>query len=381
MAMEPNKLINKSISYYNSQKYSDVVKLLEKEIFLYKNYYFYHYILGMSYLRMGNLGTAQTYLKKAYTLNPTEPDVKQSIAILLAAQGKEDKAIQIWLKMIEENQEIQRSEFSLETIRKNPIQGALFLNKNKIYAKLFPEIKVETGQNLSKLIRILLIIASLAFLLIAIFLLIHSKETIKLSLSNSKIKEKKAINNIAAYIDDIKINDKEKIENHEGQFVFILTETEIKNSFQKIKTHLKQGKDNFARIEINKILNSNASESIKLKAKNLASFISRPNFITFDDYLVLKEIKKNPLIYSNVYVKWEGIANNIEKKDNITYFDFYVGYNKNALEGIITTKTTFDIDINFKDYVEILGQIDYDYNTNILTLNAITIRKIEKQKN
>ncbi|UPA12497.1 tetratricopeptide repeat protein [Borrelia venezuelensis] len=379
--MEPNKLINKSISYYNSQKYSDVVKLLEKEIFLYKNYYFYHYILGMSYLRMGNLGTAQTYLKKAYTLNPTEPDVKQSIAILLAAQGKEDKAIQIWLKMIEENQEIQRSEFSLETIRKNPIQGALFLNKNKIYAKLFPEIKVETGQNLSKLIRILLIIASLAFLLIAIFLLIHSKETIKLSLSNSKVKEKKAINNIAAYIDDIKINDKEKIENHEGQFVFILTETEIKNSFQKIKTHLKQGKDNFARIEINKILNSNASESIKLKAKNLASFISRPNFITFDDYLVLKEIKKNPLIYSNVYVKWEGIANNIEKKDNITYFDFYVGYNKNTLEGIITTKTTFDIDINFKDYVEILGQIDYDYNTNILTLNAITIRKIEKQKN
>ncbi|AJW73627.1 tetratricopeptide repeat protein [Borrelia hermsii] len=378
--MEPNKLINKSIRYYNSHKYSDVIKLLEKEIFFYKNYYFYHYILGMSYLRMGNLGNAQTYLKKAYTLNPTEPDVKQSIAILLAAQGKEDKAIQIWLKMIEENQEIKRSELSLETIRKNPIQGTLFMNKNKIYAKLFPEIKIETGQNLSKLIRILLTVAGLVFSLISIFLFIRSKETTTLTSNDSKVKEKKAINNIAAYIDDIKINEKEKIENHEGQFVFILTETEIKNSFQKIKTHLKKGKNNFARIEINKILNSNASESIKLKAKNLASFISRPDFITFDDYLVLKEIKKNPLIYSNIYVKWEGIANNIEKKDNITYFDFYVGYNKNALEGIITTKTTFDIDINFKDCVEILGQINYDYNTNTLTLNAITIRKIEKQK-
>ncbi|AHH10291.1 Tetratricopeptide repeat family protein [Borrelia coriaceae ATCC 43381] len=380
MQMEVNKLINKSISYYNSQKYSDAIKLLEKEIFFYKNYYFYHYILGMSYLRMGNLGNAQTYLKKAYTLNPTEPDVKQSIAILLAAQGKEDKAIQIWLKMIEENQEIERSELSLETIRKNPIQGALFLNRNKIYARLFPKLKVKTGQNLSKLIRILIIIAGLAFLLIAIFLIIHSNETIKLPLSVPNINTKKNINNIAAYIDDIKINDKEKIENQEGQFVFILTETEIKNSFQKIKTHLKKGKDNFARIEINKILNSNASESIKLKAKNLASFISRPDFITFNDFLILKEIKKNPLIYSNVYVKWEGIANNIEKKENITYFDFYVGYNKNVLEGIIPTKTTFDIDINFKDCVEILGQIEYDYNTNTLTLNAITIRKIEKQK-
>ncbi|QFP42164.1 hypothetical protein F9Y90_03565 [Borrelia miyamotoi] len=380
MDMEPNKLINKSIRYYNSQRYSDVIKLLEKEIFFYKNHYFYHYILGISYLRIGNLGNAQTYLKKAYTLNPTEPDVKQSIAILLVAQGKEDKAIQIWLKMIEENQAIKRSELSLETIRKNPIQGTLFLNKNKLYAKLFPEIKVKTRYKLSKLIKSFTI-SSLAFLIIAIiFLFKYYKETIKITLNGSTSKENKFINNIAAYIDDIKINDKEKIKNHEGQFVFILTETEIKNSFQKIKTYLKKGKDNFARIEINKILNSNASESIKLKAKNLASFISRPDFITFNDYLSLKEIQNNPSIYANVYIKWSGIINNIEKKDNITYFDFYVGYNKNTLEGIITTKTTFDIDIDFKDSAEILGQIDYNYNTKELTLNAITIRKIEQKR-
>ena len=380
MDMEINKLIKKSIRYYNSQKYSGVIKLLEKEIFFYKNYYFYHYILGMSYLRIGNLGNAQTYLKKAYTLNPTEPDVKQSIAILLAAQGKEDKAIQIWLKMIEDNQATKRSELSLEVIRRNPIQGTLFLNKNKLYDKLFPKIKVKTKYNIPKLIK-LLTIPSLAFLLIAIFLFTNYKEVIQLILKiNSISKEKKALNNIAAYIDDIKINDKEKIANHEGQFIFILTETEIKNSFQKIKNHLKKSKDNFARIEINKILNSNASESIKLKAKNLASFISRPDFLTFNDYLALKEIQKNPSIYSNVYVKWEGITNNIEKKDNITYFDFYVGYNKNALEGIITTKTTFDIDIDFKDSVEILGQIDYDYNTNKIILNAITILKIESER-
>ncbi|WP_221037733.1 hypothetical protein [Borrelia sp. HM] len=377
--METNKLIKKSIRYYNSQKYSDVIKLLEKEIFFYKNYYFYHYILGMSYLRIGNLGNAQTYLKKAYTLNPTEPDVKQSIAILLAAQGKEDKAIQIWLKMIEDNQAIKRSELSLEVIRKNPIQGTLFLNKNKLYAKLFPKIKVKTKYKISKLIK-LLTIPSLVFLVISILLFTNYNEVIKLILKiNPTSQEKKALNNIAAYIDDIKINDKEKIENHEGQFVFILTETEIKNSFQKIKNHLKKSKDNFARIEINKILNSNASESIKLKAKNLASFISRPDFITFNDYLTLKQIQKNPSIYSNVYVKWEGITHNVEKKDNITYFDFYVGYNKNVLEGIITTKTSFDIDIDFKDSVEILGQIDYDYNTNKITLNAITIRKIERK--
>ncbi|ACH94393.1 tetratricopeptide repeat protein [Borrelia recurrentis] len=380
METAPKKLINKSINYYNSHKYADVIKLIEKEIFFYKDYYIYHYILGMSYLRMGNLGNAQIYLKKAYTLNPTEPDVKQSIAILLAAQGKEDKAIQIWLKMIEDNQDIKRSELSLEIIRKHPIQGTLFLTKNKIYDKLFPKIKIEKGENFYKLTKIILSIVSISFLLIAIFSFTNFKENIKLIINNSQTNIKKTINNVATYIDDIKINDKEKIKNYEGQFVFILTETEIKNSFQKIKSHLKNGKDNFARIEINKILNSNASESIKLKAKNLASFISNPDFITFDDFLILKEIKKNPLIYSDVYVKWEGIINNIEKKNNITYFDFYVGYNKDILEGIITTKINFDIEINFKDCVEILGQIKYEYNTNTLLLNAITIRKIKKEK-
>ncbi len=80
----------------------------------------------MSYLRIGNLGNAQTYLKKAYTLNPSESNIKQAIAILLVSQGKEEKAIQIWLKMIEENQEVDRSELSLEIIRKTLSKDLFF---------------------------------------------------------------------------------------------------------------------------------------------------------------------------------------------------------------------------------------------------------------
>ncbi|MBB6031721.1 tetratricopeptide (TPR) repeat protein [Borreliella spielmanii] len=372
--MESNKIINKAISYYNSKKYSQSIKLLEKEIFFYKNCYLYHYVLGMSYLRIGNLGNAQTYLKKAYTLNPSEPNIKQAIAILLVSQGKEEKAIQIWLKMIEENQEVEKSELSLEIIRKNPVKGSIFLKNSNLYEKLFPIIKTIPDKNLTKLIIIIAIGGIILISILAIYFIFYKQKT-TIS-TNWQAEINKNLNNIATYIDDIKINNKEKIKNDEGQFILILTSDEIKNSFEKIKDYLKTGKDNFARVEINKILNSNASESIKLKAKNLASFISRPDFIEFNEYLNLKDIKKDPAIYSNVYVKWEGIVNNIEKKDNIIQFDFYVGYNKNVLSGIIPTKTTFDIDIGFKDSVEILGQIEYKKNK--LTLNAITIRKIDK---
>ncbi|WP_151060570.1 tetratricopeptide repeat protein [Borreliella turdi] len=375
--MEPNKIINKAIYYYNSKKYSQAIKLLEKEIFFYKNYYLYHYVLGMSYLRIGNLGNAQTYLKKAYTLNPGESNIKQAIAILLVSQGKEEKAIQIWLKMIEENQEVDRSELSLEIIRKNPIKGSVFFKNSNLYEKLFPIIKAMPDKNLTKLVIIMTIGTIVFILMLAIYFIFYEQ---KITIyTNRKAEINKNLNNIAAYIDNIKINNKEKIKNEEGQFILILTNDEIKNSFEKIKIYLKTGKDNFARVEINKILNSNASESIKLKAKNLASFISRPDFISFNEHLNLKDIKKDPFIYSNVYVKWEGVVNNIEKKDNIIQFDFYVGYNKNVLSGIIPAKTTFDIDIDFKDSVEILGQIEY--KNKKLILNAITIRKIDKNAN
>ncbi len=331
----------------------------------------------MSYLRIGNLGNAQTYLKKAYTLNPSESNIKQAIAILLVSQGKEEKAIQIWLKMIEENQEVDRSELSLEIIRKNPVEGSVFLKNNNLYEKLFPIIKAIPDKNLTRLIITIAIGGIVSIPILAIYFIFYEQ---KITTSiNRKAEIKKNLNNIAAYIDDIKINNKEKIKNEEGQFILILTSDEIKNSFEKIKIYLKTGKDNFARVEINKILNSNASESIKLKAKNLASFISRPDFISFNEYLNLQDIKKDPSIYANVYVKWEGVVNNVEKKDNIIQFDFYVGYNKNVLSGIIPTKTIFDIDIDFKDNVEILGQIEYKKNK--LALNAITIRKIDKNAN
>lgn len=174
--MKPNKIINKAIYYYNSKKYSQAIKLLEKEIFFYKNYYLYHYVLGMSYLRIGNLGNAQTYLKKAYTLNPGESNIKQAIAILLVSQGKEEKAIQIWLKMIEENQEVDRSELSLEIIRKNPVEGSVFLKNNNLYEKLFPIIKAIPDKNLTKLIITIAIGGIVSIPILAIYFIFYEQK-------------------------------------------------------------------------------------------------------------------------------------------------------------------------------------------------------------
>ncbi len=129
----------------------------------------------MSYLRIGNLGNAQTYLKKAYTLNPSESNIKQAIAILLVSQGKEEKAIQIWLKMIEENQEVDRSELSLEIIRKT-LSKDLFFKNNNLYEKLFPIIKAIPDKNLTKLIITIAIGGIVSIPILAIYFIFYEQK-------------------------------------------------------------------------------------------------------------------------------------------------------------------------------------------------------------
>ncbi len=110
---------------------------------------------------------------------------------------------------------------SLEIIRKNPVKGYVFFKNSNLYEKLFPIIKTIPNKNLTKLI-IIIAIGGIVFIsMLAIYFIFYEQKTT--TSTNLKAEINKNLNNIAAYIDDIKINNKEKIKNEEGQFILILT--------------------------------------------------------------------------------------------------------------------------------------------------------------
>jgi hypothetical protein len=122
-----------------------------------------------------------------------------------------------------------------------------------------------------------------------------------------------------------------------GSYRYILTEKAALDSFEKAKSFFQSYRDNAALIELNRLLGSNASPSIKEKAKTLKGFVSAPDFRTVKDVPSYAELSRDPALYEGCSVLWKGRAANIESDaSGAVSFDFLVGYaDKKNLEGIV----------------------------------------------
>ena len=117
-------------------------------------------------------------------------------------------------------------------------------------------------------------------------------------------------------------------------------------------------RDDAARVRLNRILESNASEPIKNRAMILISYMQIPGFDTLKDRFSYNEVINDPFLYRDVHVIWRGMATNLDVGQNHTSFDFLVGYDtRRIMEGIVQVFYNFAIPINPERPVEILGRV------------------------
>ena len=76
----------------------------------------------------------------------------------------------------------------------------------------------------------------------------------------------------------------------DGSYELELTEKEIIKSFERARENFVDNKDNNAQIEINRILNSNASENVKEKVRILESYLKKPDFRYFKNTISYREV-------------------------------------------------------------------------------------------
>ena len=119
-------------------------------------------------------------------------------------------------------------------------------------------------------------------------------------------------------------------------------------------------RDEAARVRLNRILESNASEPIKNRARLLISYLEVPGFNTLhrDDRFTYSQVIQDPFLFRDTHVIWRGMASNLDLQQNSTSFDFLVGYDtRRIVEGIVQIDYNFAIPINPEFPVEILGRI------------------------
>lgn len=307
---------------FDAGNYAELVELLEPQVPVYRESPRFYFLLGAACLRMGDTGGALTYLKRSEQLAPLDTGTMCALAALYLRRGEVEKAIDFYLRVLETQPRNRMAKAGLAAIRKasGPEELEAFAVSNGMN-RLFP------GGTRWKLLVLptaagLVLLAAAAFLVPMVSDFAHG-----LAQSHAPRPEVAAVS--------LAKSDRETPVVTFGSFRYVLTDKETLASFDKAKEFFQQYRDNAALIEINRLLNSNASPGIKAKAKALSAFVGKPDFRTAKDIPSFSEVVSAPWLYDGCTVVWKGMAANVRSEGQTVLFDFLVGYqDKKILEGL-----------------------------------------------
>jgi len=348
--MKLDPLLTKAVTLARKKNYDDAIKTLEPEANRYFGSFTYYYILGLCYLYSKIFGVALTYLKLAYEQKMRDTSTLLGLAALYLNHGDTDKAVDIYLEVqsIEESNRIAAK--ALTTIRKHPgpenISTWIDSGSLRTLFPPFPKVGV------SRKGLVLKIAAGLAILGLAYGI------TAKAGLL--PLPGYPALKGHRALPAEISLTPEEKESPVEtgGSYRYVLTRNQVLEEYNEAFKLFAEYRDDGARARLNRILESNASEPVKNRARLLVSFMEPPEFGTLKDRFTYSEVVRDPFIYRDCHVIWRGMASNLSAEQNHTSFDFLVGYDtRRIVEGIVQVDYDFAIPVNPEFPLEILGRV------------------------
>jgi tetratricopeptide (TPR) repeat protein len=353
----PVRGLKKAKRLFVSGKFGQVIRLLEPEIFRYRESFTFYSLLGMSCLYSDELGGALSYLSRAHQLNDDDINILCGIAVIHLKKLNKEEAIKTWLRVLELDAKNAIAQRGLNTLRKLPEHEDLvaFADSKKIF-KLYPKIKSRRWIN---------VVITTGVLLLSIFISI-------IVLKYVTIPERKLRPEIEQYT--LPAGRPSLIE-LTGDFSFIFSEDEVRTIFNRAKAFFNDYRDNRALVEINRLLHSNASPDVKTIALAMKDHVYEPDFSTIKDSYSLETVFEQPLLYDSCYVLWKGRVGGLSIGNDKISFDFWVGDTK-VFEGVVPVILLFGALLENGQSIEVLGQIKTIENETII-LNGKAIHRIK----
>jgi len=350
--MKLDPILTRAVRLAGKKKYDGAIKTLENEANRYYGSFTYYYLLGISYLYSNVFGVALTYLRLAGEQKMRDPNALLGLAVLYLNHGDTDKAVDLYLEVqtIDETNRIAKR--ALRIIRKfpGPENISAWIDSGRLHT-LFPPFP---RADIKKKNLAVGIVAAAAVLAIALG---AARQAGLFSLPFGKGQRV-----IPAGITLAKDEQDAPVEVG-GSYRYVLTRDQVLNDYEEARKLFAGYRDEAAKVRLNRILESNASEPVKNKARILISYMVVPGFTTFqtfreEDKFSYSTVIKDPFIYRDCYVVWRGMASNLVVEQSHTSFDFLIGYDTyKTLEGIVQVDFDFAISVNPERPVEILGSI------------------------
>ena len=347
--MKLDPILTNAARLAKKKNYDGAIKALEIEASRYHRSFNYFYLLGVSYLYSKLFGMALTYLRLAVEQKMRDPNALLGLAVLYLNHGDTDKAVNLYLEVssIDENNKIAKK--ALKLIRKHPKSEDIsnWIASGKLHT-LFPPIP-KTG-----IPRKVFAVGGLAVVLLLGVAFTAAVRTGYISLPFVSSAEQRAVpdnvNLLRAEIDAPMQS--------EGGFRYVMTRSQVEDSYNEGLRLFIDGRDDAARTRLNLILESNAPEPVKNRARILISYLEVPGFDTLRDRFSYAEVIQDPFIFRDSHVIWRGMATNLVVEQTHTSFDLLVGYDTiRIMEGIVQVDFNFAVPVNLERPVEILGRV------------------------
>jgi tetratricopeptide (TPR) repeat protein len=348
--MKLDPILTKATRLARSGNYEGAVRTLIPEINRYNGSFRYFYLLAVSCLHVGDFGGALAYFKAAREVKIRHPGVLLGFAVLYLRRGEIDKAVDFYLEVQELDERNRIAKRALKIIRTYAGAGnfSAWLDSGDL-PKLYPPIP-RAGLSWNRLV----VSAAAVFAVLALVtgLLINSRVIPNPFLRRG---DRKGITEIS-----LEREDREQPVETGGSYRYILTRSQVLDTYERALALFTEYRDEAAKTSLNRILESNASPGVKNKTRILLSYLEPPGFDTFvrQDNFAYAEVMKDPALYRDCHVIWRGMATNMDLLENLTAFDFLVGYDtRKTLEGIVPVVFDKTVSLNPERPLEVLGRI------------------------
>ena len=325
--------------------YEGALRILESEENRYFRSFNYYYLTGICHLYSRAHGNALANFRKARDIKMRDPLVLLGLAVLYLNHGDTDRAVDTYLEVLEVDEHNKLAAKALRIIRKNPGPEniASWVDKGRLHTLFPPFPKAPaSGSPLT------IIIITAALLFVALGLALYTG-----FISFEQRGRRETPVGLELLSEELNA----PMQN-EGSFRYVLTRDEINNLYNEARRFFSSYNDERARVNLNRILESNGPIPVKNKARLLISYLETPGFDTLIDRFSYADINIEPILYRDIHVLWRGIATNIDIQDNSTSFDLLVGYDtRTTMEGIVRVDFNFAVAVNHERPLEVLGRI------------------------
>lgn len=351
-------IIKKAQSLLAKKEYAKAANLLEPNIISFSNSFQFHYTLGLSFLYLGDIGGAELYFKKARNIKMQDINLILAQACIFLRKGQIDRSLSYCLDALDidaQNPYARRFLLLLKKYGDTEIISQWIYN-GKIL-RFYPPLPKK-----NPVFSILAVFLTLSILGLGVFFFFQKQnhaqiQRADLSALNLTLEEK--------------ANSLEK-DIGTSLYRYILTVSELEKSYKKAQDAFQKNDDTLSQIEINRILNSNASFAIKQKAQLLMQYLSEPTFDSLKTKLQYADIAKDPYLYLDCWVLWSGRLSNLLRTETKSEAQLLIGYeDMKKIEGIVPVIIPANIQVDETRPLKILGKIQIVDTAIVIKIKSI----------